>query len=102
MARTPYYCARQEGDGAQYKFIDWIVTLPVDLEKKLVCEINESEEEKAMPIVTNAEKFVKLEMAIGLYEDGVDHEIIKRRTGYSVKEIKEAIKRRNQLMKEAA
>jgi len=56
LARTPYYCALQEGDGAQYKFIDWIVTLPVDLEKKLVCEINESEEEKAMPIITNAEK----------------------------------------------
>ena len=57
-------------------------------------------------LLSNYDKMVisdeREEMAIGLYEDGVDHEIIKRRTGYSVKEIKEAIKRRNQPTKKAA
>ena len=97
MARTPYYCARQEGNGAQYKFIDWIVTLPVDLEKKLVCEINESEEEKAMPIITNAEKIGiekgKIETAKKMLDKGMDVQTISELTGISEAKIKSLAKK---------
>ena len=71
-----------------YKFIDWIVTLPVDLEKKLVYEIKESEEEKAMPIITSAEK-------IGAAKERAKRDkIIKnlRKLGVSEDKIKEAIR----------
>jgi len=92
LARTPYYCARQEGDGAQYKFIDWIVTLQFDLEEKLVYEINESEEEKTMPIITNAEKIGEKKGAEK--ERAKRDKIIKnlRKLGVSEDKIAEAIR----------
>jgi len=92
----------QENIRQLYKFIDWIVTLPEELEEKIVCEIKDSEEEDGMSIITSIERLSKLETAIGLYEDGVNAEIILKRTGYTVKEVKEEIKRRNQLAKQAA
>ncbi len=44
----------------------------------------------------------KLEVAIGLYEDGVNPEIILKRTGHTVKEIKEELKRQKTKLKQAA
>jgi len=90
-----------------FEFVNWLMPLPVDMEKRYVTEVKKGPGGNKMEkLLSNYDKMVisekTWEMAIGLYEDGVDHEIIKRRTGYSVKEIKEAIKRRNQLMKEAA
>ncbi len=79
-----------------YNFIDWIVTLPVNLEEKLVHEIKETEEEKAMQILTNAEK---IGMEKGRQEGAAKErakrdKIIKnlRKLGVSEEKIKEAIK----------
>ena len=76
-----------------YKFIDWIVTLPMDLEEKLVYEIKETEDEKNMPIVTNAEKFVKLEVAKKMLDEGMDAATVARITGLSEAQIKSLAKK---------
>ena len=83
----------QENVRQLYKFIDWIVTLPMDLEEKLVCEIKETEEEKNMPIVTNAEKFVKLEMAKKMLELGDDVKKVAIVTGLPEAQIKSLAKK---------
>ena len=83
-----------------YKFIDWIVTLPMDLEEKFVYEMKETEEEKKMPIVTNAEKIgEKIGIEKGRAEGAAKErakrdKIIKnlRKLGVSEEKIKEAIK----------
>jgi len=83
----------QENVRQLYKFIDWIVTLPFDLEEKLVCEIKESEEEKSMPIVTNVEKFAKLEVAKKMIDEGMDAATVARITGLSEAQIKSLAKK---------
>jgi len=40
-----------------FRFIDWIMILPDELEKKLIKEICDYEEEIKMPYVTSAERF---------------------------------------------
>ena len=73
----------------------------MDLEEKLVCEINESEEEKAMPIITNAEKIGmekgkiegKIETAIKMLDDGLSTAAIAKYTGLSEAKIKSLAKK---------
>jgi len=80
-----------------YKFIDWIVTLPKELEEKLVYEIKETEEAKSMPIVTNAEKIGmrkrEEEMAKKMLELGDDVKKIAIVTGLSEAKIKSLAKK---------
>ncbi len=95
----------QENIRQLYKFIDWIVALPMDLEEKFVCEMKETEEEKKMPIVTNAEKIGrmegklegklegKIETAKKMLEDGLDVSAIAKYTGLSEAKIKSLAKK---------
>ena len=39
-----------------YRFIDWLVRLPKDIEEKLLDDISQIEEVKKMPYITNAER----------------------------------------------
>ena len=78
----------QENIRQLYKFIDWIVTLPKEMEEKLVYEIKDSEEEQNMPIVTNMEKIAKIEMAMKMLEKSMDIKTIAEITGLPEAEIK--------------
>ena len=39
-----------------YRFIDWIIRLPDDIEKQLLIDISNIEEVKKMPYITTAER----------------------------------------------
>ncbi|MDB9411298.1 hypothetical protein [Microcystis aeruginosa] len=39
-----------------FKFIDWLMTLPTELEKEFQQELNQYEEEKRMPYITSVER----------------------------------------------
>ena len=39
-----------------YRFIDWVLTLPAELEQRFLTEIQDREEERKMPYVTSAER----------------------------------------------
>ncbi|MBT4836419.1 MAG: hypothetical protein HON94_03640 [Methylococcales bacterium] len=52
-----------------YTFIDWILALPENLEKKFLRELSEFEKEKAMQYVTSAERFGRQDgIQIGLLQ----------------------------------
>ena len=44
-----------------YRFIDWVMTLPENLEKIFLEELSEHEKEKQMPYITNAERIGRQE-----------------------------------------
>lgn len=80
-----------------YNFIDWIVTLPKDLEIKFRDDIIKFEEAKKMPRITNIQKIgfeegmekKAIETAIKMLNRNMEIKIISELTGLSEKEIKE-------------
>ena len=78
-----------------YRFIDWIVSLPMDLEIKFKEEIEKFEEEVKVPYISTIERMGiekgKLELAKKLLGLGVDIKIISKASGMSEEEIKKLL-----------
>ncbi len=88
-----------------YRFIDWVITLPQELDEKCTQEIFEFEEGLKMPFITTAERIGlkkgeksgirkgiekgKLEVAKNLKKLGIDISTIKEGTGLSEQFIKQ-------------
>jgi hypothetical protein len=84
-----------------YRFIDWVLALPSQLELKYTNEIFHFEKELNVPYITSAERIgiakgkkegryeEKLEVAKSLLSNGVDPKIVEKSTRLSHKKIQE-------------
>jgi hypothetical protein len=78
-----------------FKFVDWIIVLPVKLEEIFWNDLKTLEEERNMPFVTSVERIgykrgqkeATEEMVLKLLEDQVSLDIIARATGLSIEKI---------------
>ena len=89
----------KKGIRSFFDFIDLIIRLPDDLEKKLFEEITKIEEDYKMPHVTTWERTAekrgikigkkeqKIEIAKELMKNGIDTNIIAKSTGISREEL---------------
>jgi predicted transposase/invertase (TIGR01784 family) len=85
------------------KFLDWIIRLPEDLEKRLCEEISNLEEENKMPYVPSWERKAKeegikegkkegkKEMARELIKRGIPLNVVAQSSGLPVKEIERLV-----------
>ena len=78
-----------------YRFIDWVITLPQELDEKCTQEIFEFEEGLKMPFITTAERIGlkkgKLDAAKNMVKKGFDFKTIKEITGLSQRELKKEL-----------
>lgn len=79
-----------------YSFIDWVLSLPKELEEIFLQELNVYEKEKNMPYVTNAERIgekrgkkdVYLSMIKNAQKEGITPELTAKLTGLDAELVK--------------
>jgi hypothetical protein len=80
-----------------YRFLDWILELPEDLKQAFRTELEQYEQEMAMPYVTTNEQMAKvegkaekaLEIALKMLQEGATFEFVTKVTGLTIAQLQE-------------